>query len=88
VVIYVERAVASGAAASLAALAEETGGRVVASEREIQADLAAEYRIVAAPPRHDKNAGAYQTLEVRIATPGLHVQAPHNFYITPPWTPG
>jgi hypothetical protein len=82
VVIYVVR---GRACTALAALAEETGGRVVQSERDVQADLAAQYRIVAQAPPHDRIAGAYQTLEVRVATPGLRVQAPHNFYITPPW---
>jgi hypothetical protein len=87
VVIYIERGGANPAGSPLAPLAEETGGRVVTSEREIQADVGAQYRIIAAPPLHDRNAGAYQTLEVRVP-PGLRVQAPHNFYITPPWEPG
>jgi hypothetical protein len=66
----------------LADLAEETGGSVVLSERALQAELAAQYRIVAEPP-HDPGTGAYNTLEVR--ADGLRAQAPHNLYITPPW---
>ena len=58
VVIYVDRGAADLAGSALAALAEETGGRVVASERDIQADLAAQYHIVAEPPPHDPGTGA------------------------------
>lgn len=68
----------------LAAMAEETGGRVVASERDIQADLAAEYHLVAQPSPHAPDAGTFHTLEVRAGS-HLRVQAPRSYYITPPW---
>jgi hypothetical protein len=82
VVIYL-LANSSLAGTPLAAMAEETGGRVAASEHDIQADLAAQYHIVAEPPPHGPTAGAFHALEVRVG--GLRVQAPHSFYITPPW---
>ena len=84
VIIYV---VSGATGSTLAPLAEETGGRVVASASEIQADLAAQYHIVAQAPPHAPKAGAYQTLEIRIGAGGLHAQAPRSFYITPPWGP-
>ena len=80
VIVYV---LASGKDAPSADIAEQTGGRVVASERDIHADLAAEYRIVAQPPPHHAIAGAFNAVEVRAG--GLRVQAPHSYYITPPW---
>ncbi|GEM_PF-5093600 len=70
----------------LVALAEETGGRVVASERDVQDDLAAQYHIVADPSPHGGSriaAGVFHTLEVRVA--GANVQAPRSFYLTPIW---
>ena len=80
VVVYV----LGGDGGPLTEMALETGGRVVASERAIQADLAAEYHIVAQPSQHAPNAGTFHLLEVR-AGALLRVQAPRSYYITPPW---
>ena len=85
VVIYVLGNRAHLAGTPLADMAEQTGGRVAASELEIQADLDAQYHIVAQPAEHGPKVGLFHTLEVRVSTKGLRVQAPHSYYITPPW---
>lgn len=65
-------------------LATATGGRPTASLREIQADLDAEYRIVATPLPHGVDAGLYHALDVRVSG-GARVQAPRSYYMAPPW---
>jgi hypothetical protein len=67
-------------------IAAQTGGRVVTSERELRADLDAQYHIVAQPSAHGADTGVFRSLEVRVSAAGSQVQAPHAYYITPPWS--
>jgi hypothetical protein len=69
---------------TVTSLAAETGGRVAPSWAAIQADLDAQYRIVASPTQLPPNTGRFHALEIR-APKGFNVQAPRDYYITPPW---
>jgi hypothetical protein len=80
VVVYV----LGGDGGTLTDMALETGGRAVASERDIQGDLAVEYHIVGQPSPHATGTGTFHTLEVRAGST-LRVQAPRSYYIAPPW---
>ena len=77
---------AGPASKTVTALAEETGGRVVASQRDFDSDLAAQYHIVATPSRRAEETGTFHELQVVVnGREGLKVQAPRNYYIVPPW---
>ena len=69
---------------TVVALAEETGGRIAPNWNAIQADLDAQYHIVATPLPHAPGTGLLHQLEIR-APQGWRVQAPRNYYIAPPW---
>ena len=69
--------------ATVTNLATETGGRVAPSWTGIQADLDAQYRLVASPTPLQADTGRFHALEIR-APKGWHVQAPRDYYIVPP----
>lgn len=69
--------------ATVAWLAEETGGRI-ASWPDIQSDLDAQYRLVISPHPLGTGVGRFHPLELR-GPNGWTVQAPRDYNLAPPW---
>jgi hypothetical protein len=70
--------------ATVKALAEETGGRVVPSIREFNADLKIMYRVIIRLPSSAVPMGAFHSLRLKVGCDPVQA-APLHYYVTPPW---